>query len=354
MNKNSKIEEKLIGLGIQNYYSFAVIEATAQCNAACDYCFVKDSQAPNLSFGKICTMLDKIADAGILGLTITGGEPFLREDILDILSYAVKKDFWFLTVFTNGTVVTDEHIAFLKQHARYFTHIQLSLFSHVPEIHDAYVGIPGACEKTLCVAKKLKEAGVIVEFAVNMLDFNCTTFDETFQYLRSSGFPVRVGVTKIKLSNCLIKQNNERLRYTTSYDYYCTMLHDMGMHYVSSETKRFSQQSERFPIDQAFLCTGILTTIALDYKGNIRPCLTFRNLSIGNIFDPGTLREIVERSEELKKIKALRRADMTPCNTCKHSRTCNICLGLIHTETGEMNHPASQICSYAEAIETLL
>ena len=53
-----------------------------------------------------CRLLDELADAGCLWLLYTGGEIFARRDFLDIYTYAKKKGF-LITLFTNGTLITE-------------------------------------------------------------------------------------------------------------------------------------------------------------------------------------------------------------------------------------------------------
>src|SRR2546427_4953898 len=59
-----------------------------------------------LSFPEIVRIMDDIHEAGCLELCLTGGEPLARRDFLDIYTYAKQKGF-LVTVFTNGTLVTE-------------------------------------------------------------------------------------------------------------------------------------------------------------------------------------------------------------------------------------------------------
>ena len=63
----------------------------------------------NYPWPEIQHILDEIKDAGCLWLLLTGGEPLLRPDFLEIYQYAKHKGF-LLTLFTNGTLLTP-HIA---------------------------------------------------------------------------------------------------------------------------------------------------------------------------------------------------------------------------------------------------
>jgi len=87
------------------------IEVTRRCNLRCVHCYnnlpLGDDEAreSELTYEEHCRILDDISEAGCLWILYTGGEPFAREDFLNIYTYARKKRL-LLTVFTNGTLIT--------------------------------------------------------------------------------------------------------------------------------------------------------------------------------------------------------------------------------------------------------
>ena len=88
------------------------IEVTRRCPLTCLHCYnnlpMNDGEARGreLDYDEHCRLLDELADAGCLWLLYTGGEIFARRDFLDIYTYAKKKGF-IITLFTNGTLVTE-------------------------------------------------------------------------------------------------------------------------------------------------------------------------------------------------------------------------------------------------------
>lgn len=349
-------ERKIRELGMRNHYANATIELTSRCNARCDYCYIADNDSQDLPTEKVYTIIDKLADAGVMNLSLTGGEPFMRNDILDIVSYVIKKDFWTIGLFTNGTLITDEHIHFLCNHIPYIGLIQISAFSHIPEIHDSYIGIPGALKKSLQAGRQLKDAGLNVCFGINVLDVNYKTINETVGYFKKSGYSIKWGINKIITKDTFgeRKQNRTRLEFSNSYNFYCSLLEHLPPSFLQSEKKRFQEkQKNRTPAEESLLCHGIITSICIDSKGYIRPCVSFRDMQIGSIFEKGTLYELVQKSDELKRIKSLRRSDLYKCKDCKYNNSCSICIGQIHTEIGCIDKPTKQLCNYAEAVESL-
>ncbi|MDD5115950.1 MAG: radical SAM protein [Candidatus Omnitrophica bacterium] len=80
------------------------IPMTGLCNLRCRMCSLNGSGAKDLPIDKIKNIIDQAAGMGIKEAVLTGGEPFLRHDIFDILEYCrLKGMHWVIT--TNGTLI---------------------------------------------------------------------------------------------------------------------------------------------------------------------------------------------------------------------------------------------------------
>jgi MoaA/NifB/PqqE/SkfB family radical SAM enzyme len=95
------------------------LELTSRCNNNCRHCYgnlpsvdsaVKEKE---ITLEEIEQIADEAASMGCLGVLMTGGEPMIREDFFDIYRYLKKKGL-LITIFTNGTQITEEHIALFK------------------------------------------------------------------------------------------------------------------------------------------------------------------------------------------------------------------------------------------------
>jgi radical SAM protein with 4Fe4S-binding SPASM domain len=85
---------------------------TNRCNNRCRHCLAYDDEKNYkdiLSYSCLCRLIDEMHYNGLELLRFTGGEPFMREDILDILDYASTKNFG-LMLYTNGNTITNENI----------------------------------------------------------------------------------------------------------------------------------------------------------------------------------------------------------------------------------------------------
>ena len=100
--------------------------------------------------------LDRMADAGILSLTISGGEPTLHPDLIPILAHARRRAFA-VTLFTNGIRVDDTLADALA--SLHLLEIHISLYSDVPEEHDRITGAEGSFRRATSAIEKLAARG---------------------------------------------------------------------------------------------------------------------------------------------------------------------------------------------------
>jgi len=99
------------------------IVVTQRCNLRCIHCCEK-VQPDEGNLSQIKKIIDKLAENNIKKICVTGGEPLLRKDIIDILKYIHSKKID-LTFSTNGTLVTRE---FLEKIKPYIQNIRFSIY----------------------------------------------------------------------------------------------------------------------------------------------------------------------------------------------------------------------------------
>jgi pyruvate-formate lyase-activating enzyme len=111
------------------------------CNLRCDYCCVRSSPtAPRRELGlaRVQRIAREAADLSVKEVFVTGGEPFLLEDISEILvSCAAAAP---TTVLTNGMFFTGRRVNRLRELPRDRIVLQISLDSATPELHDLHRG----------------------------------------------------------------------------------------------------------------------------------------------------------------------------------------------------------------------
>lgn len=114
-------------------------EITLKCNLACRHCL---SDAGSKMDGELATdrcrrLIDRLATMKVFQVNIGGGEPFIRDDFIDLLRYAHQKQV-VTCVSTNGTLIDDDLARRLAQFKMLY--LQVSLDGATPEVNDAIRG----------------------------------------------------------------------------------------------------------------------------------------------------------------------------------------------------------------------
>ncbi len=136
----------------------AVLELTQRCNLSCNHCYcVLDRLKPEMDFKQICSLLDELSVAGCLWLLITGGEPLLRNDFLDIYIYAKKKGF-IISVFTNGTLISPEIISWFKKYPPFV--VEITLYGMTSQTYEKVTATLGLFKRCLEGISLLHEANI--------------------------------------------------------------------------------------------------------------------------------------------------------------------------------------------------
>ncbi|MDQ7831847.1 MAG: tetratricopeptide repeat protein [Desulfovibrionaceae bacterium] len=118
------------------------VQVTERCNLACPGCYIPERSGPFVSAQRLDErVFGPLAAVGVRFTTITGGEPLLHPDIVDI-SAAARRRFDEVQVVTNGMRLTPGMFGRLRQAG--VTSIKFSLDGATPEVHDALRGRPGA------------------------------------------------------------------------------------------------------------------------------------------------------------------------------------------------------------------
>ena len=146
------------------------------CNLRCAHCYQEGYHYQDLPLNKLLEIGDQITTAlkkwNMLGrISLTGGEPFLSPHILTLVNFLENSDeIKQFDILTNGTCITDEHIAALVQ-SKKLHQIQISLDGPIEEIHDRVRG-KGTFKKVLETIKKLQANGIEVSFMFTLMRQN--------------------------------------------------------------------------------------------------------------------------------------------------------------------------------------
>lgn len=115
---------------------------TIRCNLACPHCNLyerikNERYDPELSTEEWFYIQDELDKNGCMQILITGGEPFLRDDLFDVIDYAIDNTYLFVVINTNGILWTEERVKEFVQKAKDRGEIIISLDGHTPPTYGA-------------------------------------------------------------------------------------------------------------------------------------------------------------------------------------------------------------------------
>jgi radical SAM protein with 4Fe4S-binding SPASM domain len=145
------------------YPVLSEIAITYRCQNRCDFCYAsspyRGKDFKELTVHQIKLLIDKIHDeAKVPTISFTGGEPTMRNDLPELIAYAVKKGMR-TNLITNGVKSSDKEL--VKKFADAGLHsAQVSLESHDELIHNRITGNIEAYKKTVSGIHNLKAAGI--------------------------------------------------------------------------------------------------------------------------------------------------------------------------------------------------
>ena len=147
---------------------------TKRCNLKCVHCYARAGneayRGNELSTDEGKRLIDDLADFGVPVVLFSGGEPVLREDLPELINYAVNKGLR-AVISTNGTLITEEKA---KQFAQYaLSYIGISL-DGTGQVNDAFRGAKGAFDRAIAGVRNAKKFGIKVglRFTINKRNYD--------------------------------------------------------------------------------------------------------------------------------------------------------------------------------------
>ena len=161
---------------------------TYRCNNDCAHCYnARPRQYPELSIQEWYSVLDRVWEIGIPHVVFTGGEPTLFQGLPDLIRYAEHKGF-ITGLNSNARRLSDDN--FLnKLLASGLDHVQITVESHDPEIHDRLVQSNAAWVQTIAGLQNALKTPLYVMTNTTLLKQNSLYLEQTLEYLASLGVP---------------------------------------------------------------------------------------------------------------------------------------------------------------------
>lgn len=313
-----------------------LFELTYRCNLRCRHCYVDDPGGSELSTSEVKGVLDQLADAGSLFLTLSGGEVLLREDWFEICQYARQKNFA-LRLFTNGTLIDRETAKKLADLG--LVDIGLSLYGATASTHEQVTTVPGSFARAVSALKLLREAGVKTVVKFLLMKHNVEEYND-------------------------VRMLSERLGATFSFSFYIgpkvdgspepcrfrvadsDLLRILQGGFLYPDRVRISE-SERVDLrgsalDKVPMCGAGRDTCAISPYGDVYPCAILP-IKAGNLRED-SFSDLWFGSSRLEELRRVHMSDLKGCKDCRSLGYCGRCPAFAMLEDGDLLGPSTFAC----------
>ena len=317
------------------------LDLTYRCNERCVHCYLDHDDHGEMTTAEILRVLDEVAEAGTFFLTLSGGEIFMRRDLFDIIAHARKRMFA-VKLKSNAVMVTRAKAARLARLG--VAEVQVSVYSHRAEAHDAITKLPGSLKRTLEGVKRLREQGIKVTLANVLMKGN----EDDYREVRSLAGELGAGFTIDPMITPMMDGSRDVLALNIDAGQLAAVYRDETL---TGGAAQFSGTA-RGPAPLAAAmemipCSAGHTLAYISPYGEVFPCVQFP-YACGNVRSQRFI-DIWKDSPQLADVRSVRVADVEGCSTCANGSTCSRCPGLAHTE-GNMRGPSTQDCERSFAV----
>lgn len=285
------------------------LSLTNKCNLNCDFCAQDSCNKTNdeASLVEIKNYIDNILKLKPLRITLTGGEPMIRKDFLEILNYLSNNFDGKIELMTNAMFICEENVSEIIKNVY---SIDISLDGYDEESCSKVRG-PGVFNRIMKSINLLKENNFYNISASMVFGYNNENEIEPFKEFCKNNKIIPVTRAFMRLG---------RGKYNEKY-----LNNDLDMFYCSSKLDDDNSNIK------AISCNAGSTQLYVNHDGNMYPCpnLQKEEFLMGNIKNLNCqhIKSILERKEPIfQKIENLQTVNLSKCKNCYYKIFCGYCL----------------------------
>lgn len=301
---------------------------TNRCNLACRHCVVdagpaRRAEDDELTLDECRQLIDQLAAFGVASLILSGGEPLMRADLLEIAEYAGECGLH-MQLATNATLITEEVARRLAAIGN--VESQVSLDGATPEVHDSFRQVAGTWDRAIQGIRHLVSAGIPVMMAAAVTKANIAQIPDLYslaadlkvQRFRILPFvPYGRGATARTL-----EVSPQEMREVTAYLY--RQRQDGGLPVAPMEfecTLEPPPEGSAQP-DARIGCDGAVGYCTVTANGDVLPCNFFAGAEAENVRQHN-FTWIWENSRFLNYFRSLTVSDIHgACQSCDWQASC--------------------------------
>ena len=322
------------------------IEVTRRCPLECQHCYNnlpmgdQDARSREMTTEEHFRMLDELVEMGCFWLLYTGGEIFARKDFLEIYTYAKKKGF-LITLFTNGTLITEKVADYLMEWPPFA--IEITLYGRTRETYEALTQIPGSYDRCLRGIKLLRERGLplklkTVATSINKHEISAMRhFAEEelgVEFMMDGQINPRIDCSQSPLAVRLTPEEVVALDMSSP---------KAAVEYRSLAEQELAASSRLSKIDTVYFCGGGIKAFSINPGGEMSICVTSQQ----DTFDTRQSGLKYAWEHSLREVRDRKRTRATKCVNCRIQSLCGMCPANGEMENGDKESPVAFLCNVA-------
>lgn len=297
------------------------IYTTLSCNLRCKHCLVSagNSLEGEMTTEEIKGLIDEASELGVKRFYITGGEPFVRGDIFEVIDYITNKKGRELIILTNAMLLDNEKIATLQSLKSPRLVIQVSLEGPNAEIHDRLRG-KGSFDRALNGIRNLLNAGIVPIVSTAINKYNEDHIKETSDFLSTLGIKEH----SILWMHAKGRGANNMNELFVPSDKIAWIMRDLKKEFLTEDdviVDNMEAMKARIRAKRGRkydLCHNCWDKICVDADGHVYPCASLngdKNFDAGSI-RKRSLKDIWLNSDVMQRCRANTVLNKPECGTC--------------------------------------
>lgn len=306
----------------------AYLHVTNRCNLHCLGCYSFDSKrnhAEDLSLGQLKCAVRRLKEVELKSLVISGGEPFIRKDLPELLQYCREIEIPEVFVITNGTLEIE-----YEKFTGLVDEITVSVDGYSKSC-ESFIRDEGIFDRIIRSIEKIKAQGIPVSILPTLHRKNCRKVPEYMKLAKALGVPLNFSL----LSVCDNADFHEFIPEKEDLRILAEALMDNGV--------PIQDASAECSLEAGLSCGAGKTIVSIDTDGSIYPChmLHSPNLKMGNILTAPLKKENLNK-EVIKKLEHANVDQIKGCSSCEHRYFCSAgCRARSFFEKGDLYHKDS-------------
>jgi radical SAM protein with 4Fe4S-binding SPASM domain len=307
------------------------VELTYRCNFRCIQCYNTTHAATDreMSVDEWRRTFEQLAALGCQLLTFTGGEVFVRKDVVDILQAACDNGFSF-RINTNGSLINEAMLQKLEPMRPFLQCFDVSFYGATPQVHDTLARRLGAYQATLRAVKSIADAKMPLNAKFVTMRDNFEGIAKWKADMRELG--VRHGIT----TGTLIPRTD---RDTTPLVQVLT----------DEQFKDLLTIEHLEEVSGSHFCRPGHVRGAITPDGFVSPCEWLTDFKFGNVRER-PLRD-VWYSDESRAFRNIFEEEASECPSCELRPGCSRCPARSYLETGHLQKCAPGPRHFAEVFQ---